>query len=154
MKTIEKFMETEHAKGEIDDDAYDYFEELLDQYNDAVRNNSRRKAEELKEEIMMIYYTFAPVTTAESAAAPSAPRGRPQVVRPSETQKKKNKDKVVMTGVSVNKSQDMKFWNEQSARELRTQITLRGIGRIGDYGFKTRQQLLKIVEGFIKEGKW
>ena len=49
MKTIEKFMETEHAKGEIDDDTYDYFKELLDQYNDAMQNSSRRQAEKLKE---------------------------------------------------------------------------------------------------------
>ena len=67
---------------------------------------------------------------------------------------KKYYDKVIVTGVKRNRSQDLNSWSGPSARELRTQITMRGIAPKGDYAFKTMQQLLKLVEDWIKEGKW
>jgi hypothetical protein len=59
-----------------------------------------------------------------------------------------------MTGVSINRSGDMEFWNQQSARELRTQLNLREPGKVGDWAFKTRMQLLNIVRDKINRGSW
>ena len=48
---------------------------------------------------------------------------------------------------------DMEFWKEQSANELRAQITFRQ-GRRADWAVKTKAQLLDLIRKMIAEGKW
>ena len=60
-------------------------------------------------------------------------------------------DDVEISGISVNKSEDMKFWKEQSANELRAQLKLRYPDRFNrEYAFKDRKQLLEIIKELIK----
>jgi len=68
--------------------------------------------------------------------------------------KRDDEEELQMTGVNINRSQDMAFWEEQSARELRTQLNLRYPGKVGDWAFKTRLQLLNIVKDQITRGAW
>ena len=68
--------------------------------------------------------------------------------------KKDDEDEPQMTGVNINRSQDMAFWEEQSARELRTQLNLRYPGKVGDWACKTRLQLLNVVKNHIVRGTW
>ena len=63
-------------------------------------------------------------------------------------------DNVEIAGVSINRSTDMSFWEQQSAREIRTQLHLRYPDRIRDWAFKTRLQLLNIVKDHIVRGTW
>ena len=63
-------------------------------------------------------------------------------------------DDLQMTGVNINRSTDMEFWKNQSPREIRTQLNLRNRSRIGDWAFKSKQQLHDIVEEMIKNGTW
>ena len=68
--------------------------------------------------------------------------------------RKKPKD-VEITGISVNKSQDMKFWKEQSANEIRAQIKLRYPDKFQkEWPFKFKPDLLEIIESLIKNKKW
>ena len=67
---------------------------------------------------------------------------------------KKPKD-VEITGISVNKSQDIKFWKEQSANEIRAQFKLRDLKKDNeDYAFKTKVQLLELIKELIKNKQW
>ena len=68
--------------------------------------------------------------------------------------KKNDDDEPQMTGVSLNRSTDTAFWEQQSARELRTQLNLRQPGKVGDWAFKTRLQLINIVKDMIIRGTW
>ena len=80
--------------------------------------------------------------------------GAKPVKKDNKILKKKDDDELQVTGVNINRSTDMSFWEEQSARELRTQLNLRHPGSIGDWAFKTRLQLLNIVKDQIKKGTW
>lgn len=62
-------------------------------------------------------------------------------------------DSMQITGENANKSTDMKFWADQSANELRAQITFR-MGRRADWAVKTKAQLLSHIKQMIKDGKW
>jgi hypothetical protein len=48
----------------------------------------------------------------------------------------------------------MWFWKEASAREMRAQLNLRDRSKIGDWAFKSRKQLLAIIEDKIRKGQW
>ena len=61
---------------------------------------------------------------------------------------------VSVSGTNINRSTDMTFWEQQSAREIRTQLNLRFRKRVGDWAFKSRQQLIEIVRGMIADGTW
>jgi hypothetical protein len=41
-----------------------------------------------------------------------------------------------------------------SAKEMRNQLNLRFPGKLGDWAFKTRQQLITIIKGMIANGTW
>jgi hypothetical protein len=68
----------------------------------------------------------------------------------------------VKTGkVTLNRSQDMNFWKQASANELRNAIlqrtrALRGSDRYNrkDLGVKTKEQLLNIIRDMILDGNW
>lgn len=60
---------------------------------------------------------------------------------------------VQISGTNANKSTDMNFWAQQSANELRSQITFRQ-GRRADWAVKTHGQLLDIIRDMIKKGTW
>ena len=68
--------------------------------------------------------------------------------------KQKDDDDVQISGLNINRSTDMDFWNEASAREMRSQLNLRFPGKVGDWAFKTRLQLLNIIKDKIKKGQW
>ena len=80
--------------------------------------------------------------------------GSKPVKKDNKILKKKDDDEPQMTGVNINRSTDMDFWEQQSARELRTQLNLREPGKVGDWAFKTRLQLINIVKDKINKGTW
>jgi hypothetical protein len=63
-------------------------------------------------------------------------------------------DDLEISGVTLNRSRDMWFWREASAREMRAQLNLRDRSKIGDWAFKSREQLLDIIEDKIRKGQW
>ena len=64
-------------------------------------------------------------------------------------------DDVEISGISVNKSEDLKYWREQSANELRAQLKLRDPVKFRDsWAFKMKADLLKIIKELIKDKKW
>jgi hypothetical protein len=54
----------------------------------------------------------------------------------------------------MNQNQDIGFWRDQSANELRAQITLRRPRERGDWVFKSKDQLVGLVDDMIREGSW
>ena len=68
--------------------------------------------------------------------------------------RQKPKD-VEITGISVNKSQDMKFWKEQSANDLRRQLKLRYRDKFEkEWAFKFKPDLLEIIKSLIQNKQW
>jgi hypothetical protein len=63
-------------------------------------------------------------------------------------------DDVEISNAKINRSRDMWFWREASAREMRAQLNLRDRAKIGDWAFKDREQLLDIIEDKIRKGQW
>ena len=63
-------------------------------------------------------------------------------------------DDLEISSVAINRSRDMWFWREASAREMRAQLNLRDRSKIGDWAFKSREQLLDIIEDMIRKGQW
>jgi len=63
-------------------------------------------------------------------------------------------DEVEISGLCVNQSQDLDFWRNQSANELRAQITLRRPRERGNWVFKSKEQLVGLVDEMIKQGTW
>ena len=47
----------------------------------------------------------------------------------------------------------MDFWKDQSANELRSQITFRQ-GRRGDWAVKNKVQLVELIRQMIADKKW
>ena len=99
-----------------------------------------------------------------SSAAPKAKaRAKSQAPEPKAKAKAKARarsvdnddDDVEISGISVNKSEDMKYWREQSANELRAQLKLRDPVKFRDsWAFKMKADLLKIIKELIKDKKW
>jgi hypothetical protein len=67
---------------------------------------------------------------------------------------KNDDDDIQISGLKINRTTDMDFWNEASAREMRSQLNLRFPGKVGDWAFKTRLQLLNIIKDKIKKKEW
>ena len=86
--------------------------------------------------------------TNETKVAAAAPAGRK-----GKQQRAKSSDDVQVSGVNMNKSTEMSFWEQQSANELRAQITFRQ-GRRADWAVKTKAQLLELIRKMISEGLW
>ena len=91
--------------------------------------------------------------TRSLGAPPSSqqqPRGRSL---PDQRKSRSRSDDAQIAGISANKSTDMDFWKQQSANELRAQITFRQ-GRRADWAVKTKDQLVELVRKMIADGKW
>jgi hypothetical protein len=105
--------------------------------------------------------------SASSTAAPKLQQSRgrwwagrdnpPPLPEPPQSGKKRAAsaaDDLEITGTGgINHTKDMKFWQDSSAREIRTQFALRGISK-NDYAFKTKEQLLYIIKARIQDGNW
>ena len=64
-------------------------------------------------------------------------------------------DDVEISGISVNKSEDLKYWREQSANELRAQLKLRDREKYNrEWAFKFKADLIKIIKELIKNKQW
>jgi len=64
-------------------------------------------------------------------------------------------DDVQVSAIQPNKSSDMAYWKEQSANELRKELKLRDMQRFRDeWAFKSKDQLLEIIQGLIQAGTW
>ena len=64
------------------------------------------------------------------------------------------RDEPEITGMNINRSTDMNFWREQSAREMRSQLNMRHPNSVGNWAFKSRANLLRIIESEIDRGSW
>lgn len=60
----------------------------------------------------------------------------------------------MITGLQINRTKDMNFWEQQSARELRTQLTLRNPKGKNEWAFKTRDQLLDLFRQRTAGADW
>ena len=78
------------------------------------------------------------------------PRGRSQ---PAQRKSRSRSDDTQLTGISANRSTDLDFWKQQSANELRAQITFRQ-GRRADWAVKSKPQLVELVRQMIADGTW
>ena len=56
--------------------------------------------------------------------------------------------------MNINRSTDMRFWMQQSANELRSQLYLRDPSTRGDWAFKSIAQLQELVRQKIRDGTW
>ena len=63
-------------------------------------------------------------------------------------------DEVEISGLSINQSQDLDFWRNQSANELRAQMHLRNPRERGNWAFKSKDQLVGLVGDMIQQGTW
>ena len=64
-------------------------------------------------------------------------------------------DDVQVSAIQPNKSSDMAYWKEQSANELRKELKLRDMQRFrNEWAFKSKDQLLEIIQGLIQAGTW
>ena len=63
-------------------------------------------------------------------------------------------DEVEISGLSINQSQDLDFWKNQSANELRAQLHLRNPRERGNWAFKSKDQLVGLVGDMIQQGTW
>ena len=70
----------------------------------------------------------------------------------SQPSKSKSAD-VQISGITLNKSKDMSFWESQSANEMRAQIALR-VGRSPAMTGQARAGTLDVIRKLIREGKW
>ena len=63
-------------------------------------------------------------------------------------------DDVEITGTGgANRTRNMKFWFDSSAREIRTQFAVRGLDKT-NYALKDKAQLLNLIQAKIREGTW
>jgi hypothetical protein len=65
-------------------------------------------------------------------------------------------DDLELTGIKPNNSTDMKFWIEKNnANNYRKELMIRYPDRyLKEWAFKSREQLLKIVEELMKNNQW
>jgi hypothetical protein len=64
-------------------------------------------------------------------------------------------DEVQISAVQPNKNSDINFWKEQSANELRAQLKLRDLQKFrNEWAFKSKDQLLQIIQDMISKGTW
>jgi len=63
-------------------------------------------------------------------------------------------DDARMVNENLNRSQDMNFWEQASANELRNHILQRTGGNRMNLKVKDKRQLLDIIRNMIREGRW
>ena len=89
------------------------------------------------------------VAKADKAAAKAAAKSKARGSKDS------SDGDVEISGVSINRNKTMKFWREQRAKELGNQLKLRDLQKFKDeWAFKSRVQLLEIIQDLIKKNKW
>ena len=95
---------------------------------------------------------------AKAEASEARARAKSQAKAPKEKAKAKAKARArsaEITGISINKSQDIKFWKEQSANEIRAQFKFRDLEKYNKfYAFKTKEDLLEILKELIQTKQW
>jgi hypothetical protein len=145
----------------MDDDAatvdYEFLEadrETVD-YNDPLevddhemRTSTKRMADtdEEKKKKPKLYPMAAPKPKIKKEGE----RAKPAAATQSETD-----DEVQISAVQPNKNNDINFWKEQSANELRAQLKLRDLQKFRDeWAFKSKDQLLQIIQDMISKGTW
>ena len=110
-----------------------------------------------REELVEMIAEAAPKMVKEGRGRASArsvgPPARLARSPPKSRSERSRSDDTQLTGVAANKSTDLDFWKEQSANELRAQITFRQ-GRRADWAVKTKAQLLDLIKQMIADGKW
>ena len=87
---------------------------------------------------------------------PTPPADMPKATakaRSRSRQPRARSEDVQFAGLQMNTSHDINFWKQQSANELRSQITLRK-GARGNWAVKTKAQLVAMVEDMIADGSW
>ena len=64
-------------------------------------------------------------------------------------------DEVQVSAIQPNKNGDISFWKEQSANELRAQLKLRDLQKFrNEWAFKSKDQLIQIIQDMISAGTW
>ena len=64
-------------------------------------------------------------------------------------------DDTQVSAIQPHKSSDVAYWKEQSANELRKELKLRDMQRFrNEWAFKSKDQLLEIIQGLIQAGTW
>ena len=63
-------------------------------------------------------------------------------------------DDVAISGIALNRNQDLDFWRSQSGNELKAQLYLRNPRDRGNWAFKSKDQLVGLVDGMIRQGTW
>ena len=56
--------------------------------------------------------------------------------------------------VNFSNNTDMKFWEDASGNEIKSQLNLRFPEKSGDWDYKSRAQLISIVRGLIRKKQW
>ena len=85
----------------------------------------------------------------------STPKARAKAEAKARARSAGADDDAVISQINVNKSEDMDFWKQASANELRTQLKLRDRDRyLKEWAFKKKPELFKIIEELIKNKQW
>jgi hypothetical protein len=64
-------------------------------------------------------------------------------------------DEVQVSAIQPNRNGDISFWKEQSANELRAQLKLRDLQKYrNEWAFKSKDQLIQIIQDMISAGTW
>jgi hypothetical protein len=61
---------------------------------------------------------------------------------------------VEISGVTFNNNEDMSFWEQASANEMKAQLNLRYPQLVGDFRYKTRAELISTIRGLIRRNQW
>lgn len=61
---------------------------------------------------------------------------------------------VEVSGVKFNNNEDMSFWEQASANEMKAQLNLRYPQLVGDFRYKTRAELISTIRGLIRRNQW
>ena len=63
-------------------------------------------------------------------------------------------DEVEVSGVTFNNNEDMSFWEQASANEMKAQLNLRYPQLLGDFKYKSRPELISTIRGLIRQNQW
>ena len=82
-------------------------------------------------------------------------KAKPKPKSTARSSNDKSDDDVEIGEIKPNRNKQMKFWYQQSANELRAQLKLRDLKKFNDeWAFKSKDQLLEIIQGLIQAGTW
>ena len=104
------------------------------------KNKKVKMEEKIKQEMVKIKQEGS----SSSSAAPPGPRPPPV---PED-------DELQTVGANFNNITDMAFWEASSANEIKAQLNLRFPEKNGDWGLKSKAQLVSIVRGLIRKKQW